>query len=952
MPFALHTLRKNISRASLVALSATALVACGGGGGGGSKKGGGPAAKTDASFVYPVQGDQIVDANREISITFGSDIENKNTLQVKLNGFDLAPFLFDGDELINPDNPTVRLFNVKSLLVEGDNKLQLKVDDKAWNVINFDADIDAPSPVITNVVGTRDTCLNVVGEIRKGAIDSASINAADVTVSGASFSNNCFDVPVAVTNDNESDITIAITDQSESLESMGGAGNSTVTEYAVTERVLEEAMAIQVNAGAFDVLGEWVGELLDPSLLVDLSEPILSTTDDDTSAANQLCKQIRDNNIDTRFTACKFYLADLVLDKDQVNISTSFSEGDTGEFLVNLEADLGLVEATLIVEGFAVAGTAPDFNHTSPQPPIEFGSVPGSKGGMVFDSFDSDDGGVKLTTTLAVTRSGLEIANFSMQPWRSISNPSQTCVGSADTDCVTQSVGIDIAKTSQAIVFNRLDPIEWGDAQQYNDIVNIVSRDVVGGGSIPPSFINTEISNNEVSLLNSVDAIIYEAFNPAPLNSEVVLNDRSLIQLENADSYFQVRESDGANIGLGVALNGDITEEVKSGNRVTGGLIGMGGNAQLTVDESRTIDPNDFGKYGLTSAIGSRFSKITQPLSQRLDVTQTNNDDAVWVVTENLANQMLTGLYQSGQLSQLIPPSLEVGPLLGSNAGSSNAVPLIPNIVSPTVKPQDELRIKVDMQSLPHVEFVEVEGESFIEMHLTGLEVKADVYKGDVNDSDYRYQCDTYCSGPGYGAISQTDPTGLRIPNALTTKLDVVARVQFRPNSVTQLPEVYVDAENISVDIVEFSTFIDRIYSRNDLRCTSNPTLQGSFACDEIKPFLYTKVMFMADLPEILTAGLGDATQSLLTSNVGGVSAGAFDQEKQLKFVMTSFGVNAAQQYMSLSVDVCDNGNDTPAERAGGECEASYGQQARGIYELTICAKETEWDAASLSCKF
>ena len=413
-------------------------------------------------------------------------------------------------------------------------------------------------------------------------------------------------------------------------------------------------------------------------------------------------------------------------------------------------------------------------------------------------------------------------------------------------------------------------------------------------------------------------------------------------------------------VGISVALQGNVTEDVKSGSRVVGGLIGLSGNAQLsidevtadevTADEDRQVTADDLTAHKLLGSIGSRFDPVTTSLLQRLDVTQTSTDDAVWVLTENFANQIITGLYQTGKLSELIPPSLEVGPLLGANVGARESVPLIDDIVAPTIKYSDELRINFDMQSLPHVEFVEVDGQPFIEMHLTGLVVKADIYKSDISDNDYTHSCDKFCSGTG-SAISVSDANGLRVPDALDATFDVVARIEFSPNSETHLPEVSIDTESMSVNVVSFSTFIDRIYSRSDLGCTGDKTFQGGFVCSELEPFLYTKVMFMADIPSMLGDNVGASVQTLLESNVGGLTAAAFDDEKQLKFVMTSFGVNAEQKYMTLGVDVCDNGVNTPVDTVGGDCAANYGAKAKGIYELTICDKFSEWNKTDLMCE-
>jgi hypothetical protein len=268
----------------------------------------------------------------------------------------------------------------------------------------------------------------------------------------------------------------------------------------------------------------------------------------------------------------------------------------------------------------------------------------------------------------------------------------------------------------------------------------------------------------------------------------------------------------------------------------------------------------------------------------------------------------------------------------------------IPAIVSPTVKLSDQLRTNFEIESLPFVQFVEVNGESFIELHLTGLVINADLYKADASDRDYAFQCDKFCSGTG-SAVANNNPEGLRIPNALNTKLDVIARIKFAPNSATKLPEVSFDPNNIAINVVEFSTFIDRIYGRSDLGCGGNETLQGRFACDEVEKFLYTRTMFMADIPETLATEAGAAVGGLLQSNIGGVDGSPFDNEKQLKFVLTSFGVNAAQKYLTFGVDVCDNGSNTAAGAAGGDCAASHGDEVRGIFELSICKTDDQWDA-------
>ena len=992
MPFKLHTLRKNIFQASLIAMSTAALVACGGGGGGSSKKG--AASPPEASFAYPTNAESVVDINKLIDIDFDAGIStDKNALEVQLNGFDLAPFLYnENGTLKNSDDPTIRLFHVQGLLIEGTNKLQLKTSGSAWEEVIFQVDVEEPTPIVNRVEGPNNNCYIIEGQVRKVHTDSEGSStlsvdftpsqhaaSAPVISNTNTFTQSCFKLDDVAANhqvDSLADFTITAEDSSLDLSNLvidgvSGKGNKAKTAFAVIGRELESSMAMQLKSSAMDVLSGWAAELFDPNdYVVDvdlITDNDKSTTpepsiDPDSSMSLQICAELGEYNV-TGGSYCQFYITEVKFTGSKAQypaVTANFNDVD-GSLEAVLNADFGTVSATAYLEIYYSKAEADDLL-TEPYALIEFNEI------ELISTASNGSQGANVDVILDVSTNGYHPVNgdlgtkiiaVSLKPWVEQAVGGE-CIAFTTPNSLTELDGnwktCDIQSFATDFEFEQ----NSFHATILNDDSIVINGGISNGGgngfNLPiGSVVNPLLQEQIPTLKRTVDTLLhkklFDGYELTAADAAMVAQNRTFAAVNEAAGADAVKVKldrlgkegslDGVNLLVNM-LSGIVAKNPNS----NAGIIGLAGSSLL--------DPN--AAITATPVVGSYFNIQAESLNASLQITDSDKEDATWVLSENLVNQMIAGVYQTGALNELVVENFEslvVGEFFDSGyAGQKEG-----GIEIPTVYPTDALRVNFAMPSAPQIKFVNVPGENgeegFIEMQLKGMEITADVMKDPAQT--YAFGCDAACRGLNVG-----DLTGVNIPNALIAKMDVTARIQLLPDPITQLPSVSISGEDMSVQMYEYETFIDRIYTQPALKCdTNNPTLIGGLlgGCEALGKNLYTRVQFMAALPEMIQEGVGTAVTALLESNVGGIEAPLFDDEKKMNFVMTNFGVNSTDSYMTIGLDVCEEvGVGVIATATNNTCSTESGYDmsdghVRGVYELTICAKDATWNKVTLACE-
>jgi len=962
--FTAHQSKKNKARFLSVLVSSLAITACSGGGGGGSK-GGNSTPLKEAPLSFNIAEGQEVVVDNQLVINWGAEASSadKNSLSVVLNEQDISDFFYQDGVLKNSEAPAVNIYLLQGLLEDNDQNIaRASVAGSKAITVRFSADVHVPEPVVTSAKADSG-CISINGSIRKGELANASItnvneSTVDLSVSGSAFSNPCYRDYVASDYD-DSAVELRLDTKDKSTFTFG-AGNTASADYALLGRKLESTMALQVNEGLFSVIGSWVGEAFaevasdytgDPlNKEVGEGSGLLLISGPGSESANvsgEVCAEVENrllNPADGTGHTCLFYLDELDLAQNltEASVSVNFVEQEGERFLVELNVDLGQVMADLMLRVY-------------PRGPVSVSAEDSSKiAQAVHETFyipnvlfggGSETGGVVLTAKVLVARTEgaerSEIAYLALQEWLSADGQG-ICVPSidmADGACVTRSFDLDAEIIGTIDIWDMAD-----DATVFPDIATVEA----GIKGIPSKPFNDEIVAQLPTLLNSVDKLVWGEITGIESNNDIdygIGQERELMMLSGSEQLVNMRDAQGDALAeddesddINMLLNIE-GSTVNTNAALTGGLIALAGSAQIdpSLDEALATYTK--------SALGSRFTSRESAIVEGLNLSVSGDAELTAVISENFLNQMLTSYYQSGVFDASIPTSFTIAELMGAGESGDLFYPGLEDglgnvqVIIPTIYDEDTLELEAEFESLPYIRLV----DGFIELHMTGLTLKGHVNKKSGNT--YTYSCDKHCRGD---AVLEE---GMLIPDALVAKLDIVTRLQFTVDE-KQLPVVKIDSENMSVQVAEFDTFLERIYNREDLDCQGNQSLVGSIACGDLEANRYTESHFMADLPALIGDDIGEATADLIQENVFGLDGQTiFESDKKLLLVMTDdFGVSA-NDYISLGFDVCDatefieNGQSTSA------CYQKYDENVRGVYEVNICGRERTWNDLTKVCE-